>query len=194
MFTVISLFRTAGFNVSCWPKYEAALDLATKQTLANNETTAVIYNERGELIWRAFGNVFAPPPAPPVAIQIAKWTVRDTDASILLECDTNYQAVEVAKQLAVKNDRNFYVFTPIGVLSYEAIPNPRSIFSDVDVSGNKTELLTIPMPDPEPSPAPTHEPPRDYSSYYEDSRAASASEPSVPDTSSSDSSSSPGGD
>jgi hypothetical protein len=60
MFTLIVMTRYEGFSTGAFAKYQDAQDKAVAVTLANPETTAVIYNGDGQLIWRMFGNVEAP--------------------------------------------------------------------------------------------------------------------------------------
>jgi hypothetical protein len=68
MFQTIVMTRATGFAISTQAKYEDALEIAQRYTLADKQTTAVIYNGDGALIWRWFGNIVAPAPAP-VAIE-----------------------------------------------------------------------------------------------------------------------------
>lgn len=75
MFTLITMTRHEGFSVGQFVKYDDALSIAVDVTMANMETTAVIYNSGGKLIWRAFGHVAAPAAVPvmgsaPVATDI----------------------------------------------------------------------------------------------------------------------------
>lgn len=62
MYTLITMTRYEGFSVGQFVKYDDALSVAVDVTMNNTETTAVIYNNDGKLIWRAFGNVTAPAP------------------------------------------------------------------------------------------------------------------------------------
>lgn len=62
MFTAIVMTRKVGFTVATYPYYDDAVNATSAATLANDDTTAVIYNASGELIWRIFGKVEPPKP------------------------------------------------------------------------------------------------------------------------------------